>query len=104
VADNPQETVRELRELVIAYVKQEAVDPIKGMGKYVGFGVGGSLLLGFAAVCLEIGLLRLLQDEWLASWTDTNWSWVAYVIVVVISAAVAALVWYARGRKKAKQA
>ena len=44
VADNPQQTVRELKDLVIAYAKQEATDPLKGLGRYVGFGLGGALL------------------------------------------------------------
>ena len=46
MADNPQQTIRELKDLVVAYAKQETIDPIKGLGRFVGFGVGGAVLLG----------------------------------------------------------
>ena len=49
MADNPQQTVRELKDLVIAYAKQEATDPLKGLTRYVGFGLAGALLMGTAS-------------------------------------------------------
>ena len=55
MADNPQQTIRELKELVIAYAKQETVDPIKGLGRYVAFGVLGALLIGLGVMFLAIG-------------------------------------------------
>jgi hypothetical protein len=102
VADNPQETVRELRELVIAYTKQETVEPLRGLGRYAGFGVGGGVLIGMGVMFVEIGLLRLLQG-WgppSAQHFTGNWSWAPYVIVVVGSFLIAGLVWMARGRRK----
>lgn len=101
MADKPQETVRELRELVIAYTKQETVEPLKGLARYVGFGLGGALLLGTGIVFLAVGALRALQEQ-----TGTrfrgNWSWAPYAIVVFGSALLAALTWAARGRGKKK--
>lgn len=104
MADNPQETVRELRELVVAYTKQETIDPLKALGRYAGFGVGGSVLLGVGIMFLEIGMLRLLQG-WGPPHAQNftgNWSWVPYAIVVVGSFIVAGLLWMARGRRKRK--
>ena len=101
MADNPQQTVRELKDLVIAYAKQEATDPLKGIGRVVGFGLAGALLIGTGCGFLAIGLLRGLQSNrgWLV---HGNWSWVPYVIVVVALLLAAGLVWVARSRKSRK--
>jgi hypothetical protein len=101
VADNPQQTVRELKDLVVAYAKQEALDPLKGMARTVGFGLGGALLMGIGICFLAVGLLRGLQGNrgWLV---HGNWSWVPYVTVVVALLVIAGLVWIARSRMSRK--
>jgi hypothetical protein len=101
LAEKPQDTVRELQALVVAYAKQETIEPIKGLGRYAGFGIAGATLLGLGVVFLAIGLLRLLQDETGTTFTGA-WSFVPYVIVIAVSGIVAALVWTARGKRKAK--
>lgn len=99
MADNPQDTVRELKELIVTYAKQETIDPLKGLGRYIGFGLAGAALLGTGIFFLAVGALRGLQTQ-----TDTaltgNWSWVPYLVVVVALAALAGLAWLARGRRK----
>jgi Putative Actinobacterial Holin-X, holin superfamily III len=102
VADNPQQTVRELKELVIAYAKQETADPLKGLGRFVGFGVGGALLMGTGFCFLAIGLLRALEGNrgWLV---HGNWSWVPYAIDVLGLLAIAALVWMARSSRSQRK-
>ena len=101
MADNPQQTVRELKDLVIAYAKQEATDPLKGLGRAIGFGLAGALLMGTGVGFLAVGLLRALQGNpgWLM---HGNWSWVPYMIVVVALVIIAALVWTVRSRKARK--
>ena len=101
MADNPQQTVRELKDLVIAYAKQEATDPLKGLGRSVGFGLAGALLMGTGIGFLAMGLLRVLQGNpgWLM---HGNYSWVPYMIVVVALLLVAALVLTIRSRKARK--
>jgi hypothetical protein len=102
VADNPQETVRELKELVIAYAKQEATDPLKGLGRYVGYGLAGALLLGTGFCFLAIGLLRALQSN--RGWIfHGNWSWVPYAVDVVLLFAIAVLAWTARSKRGQKK-
>ena len=53
----------ELWELTVAYAKQETVDPFKGLGRYLSFGLGGSLVLGIGSSCCCCRLLRALQTE-----------------------------------------
>jgi lysylphosphatidylglycerol synthetase-like protein (DUF2156 family) len=101
LSENPQQTIRELRELVVEYAKQETVEPLKGLARYVGFGIAGALLLGTGVVFLAIGALRALQEETHPHLTG-NWSWVPYAIVVFGSVVIAVLAWMARGKRKTK--
>jgi NO-binding membrane sensor protein with MHYT domain len=92
--------VVELRDLVVTYVKQQTLVPLKQLGRYVGFGVLGSLLLGFGVVFLAMSGLRALQTETNGTFSD-DWSWVPYVIMIVVLALGGALVWLLRGRTRA---
>jgi uncharacterized membrane protein YidH (DUF202 family) len=76
----------ELWDQVLRYAKQETVDPVKALGRYVVFGVTGSLLLSVGVVLLDIALLRALQTQMRTF--HGNLSWVPYVIVVVAAALV----------------
>ena len=78
----PQEQVRELKALLIAYFKQETVDPLKGLARYVGFGLLGALLMGTGICFVAIGGLRALQTQTGTTFTG-NWSWAPYGITVV---------------------
>ena len=100
MADNPQQTIRELKELVIAYAKQETVDPIAGLWRYVAFGIGGALLLGLGILFLAMSALRALQGTGSDPNFTGNWTWVPYAIVVVGTGALAALFWFVGTRKK----
>ncbi|MFI5045517.1 MAG: hypothetical protein ACHQIG_00520 [Acidimicrobiia bacterium] len=96
------ELVVELRELVVDYVKQETLAPLQSLGRWIGFGVAGSLLLGFGVVFLAMSGLRALQEETGDTFTG-NWSWVPYVIMVFALAIGAALVWVLRAARKAEK-
>jgi Putative Actinobacterial Holin-X, holin superfamily III len=103
VADNPQQTIRELKELVVAYAKQETVDPIKGLFRYVAAGVGAALLWGVGIMFLAIGALRALQGDHRGPHFRGNWSWAPYGIVVAGAFVIAGLAWFV-GTKKRKKA
>ena len=89
----------ELWDLVRAYAKQETVEPMKGIGRFVAFGVAGSVLLGLGTVLLALAGLRALQTETNGTF-DGNWSWAPYLIVLVVCALV--IVW-AMSRTKSRK-
>jgi hypothetical protein len=73
--------IAELWELVRAYVKQETVEPVKGLRRYVVAGLAGSVLLSIGLVLLALGGLRALQTE-TGSTFEGNWSWAPYLITL----------------------
>jgi hypothetical protein len=54
---------QELRQMVVAYFKQETLEPFKALGRFLAYGIGGALLAGAGVVVLLVGVLRLLQAE-----------------------------------------
>jgi len=77
-------------ELVKAYAKQETVEPLKGAGRWVGFGIAGSVLLMIAGVSLTLAMLRVLQEETGSTFTG-NLSWAPYLFTLIAVIAVLAL-------------
>ena len=86
------EIASELFELTKSYARQETVDPLKGVGRYLAFGVAGALALGIGVILLMLAGLRALQTEDITGSTFTgNWSWLPYLIVLVVATALIAL-------------
>ena len=79
---------QEAVSLIVDYIKQETLDPVKGLGRYVVFGVAGSVALAIGLVVLAVGLLRLLQEATGSTFTG-NLSWIPYVIIAVVVVLVA---------------
>jgi hypothetical protein len=88
---------QELFQLVVGYAKQETLDPVRNLGRYIGFGMAGALLGSLGAVLLLLGGLRLLQTE-TGDTFDGNWTFVPYVVVLAVSGAIAAGAMKARSR------
>ena len=80
----------ELKEMTVAYAKQETVDPLRSIGRFVGFGIGGSFLLGVGLCLLGLAALRALQTE-TGDTFEGNWSWAPYLITTVVLAIFAFL-------------
>ncbi len=59
---NPLEGAQEIQQMVVGYAKQETVEPLKSLGRYLGFGVAGSLLVFLGTFFWGLGLLRLMQS------------------------------------------
>jgi hypothetical protein len=84
------EVASELWELTRTYAKQETVDPLKGVGRFLAYGVAGALLLGIGVILLMLAGLRALQTE-TGTWFTGNLSWIPYIIVLVVGSALIAL-------------
>ena len=89
----------ELWDLVRAYAKQETIEPLKGIGRFIAFGLAGSLLLGLGLLLLAVSGLRALQTETGATF-DGNWSWAPYLIVLAGCALFIGLLASRMGKKK----
>ncbi len=85
-----QRDLEEVRDLFIRYFKQQTLQPLKDLGRFVLFGALGSIFVAFGVVVGLLGLLRMIQD--LFPVLDGSLSFVPYLIVVVLAALVAAIV------------
>jgi hypothetical protein len=81
--------INELLGLVIAYAKQETVLPLKNLGRYVGFGLAGSILLAAGGAFLTLTAVRLVQSE-TGPHLHGNLTWVPYLGGILVAAVGAA--------------
>ena len=85
----------ELKDLVVAYAKQETVEPLKTLGRYLGYGLAGAICLGLGLSLLLLALLRGLQR--IEVFNDPfevgggSFTWVPYGITALVGAIVVAL-------------
>lgn len=93
------EVVNELKELATAYAKQETIDPLKGLGRFLGWGVGGALMLGIGVVLLMLAGLRALQTQTDTAFTGSL-SWLPYLITVVVGLVLMGLAMWRISRRK----
>jgi len=76
--------------LVIEYVKQETLTPLKGLGRFLLFGIAGSIALATGLVLLLVAFLRALQTTTGTTFAG-NLSWLPYVIVIAAAGLVIGL-------------
>jgi branched-subunit amino acid ABC-type transport system permease component len=93
----------EAAQLVIDYIKQETLDPLKGLGRFLVFGVAGSVALAIGLVILSVAFLRFLQTETGSAFAG-DLSWVPYLICAVAVVAVAAVAVWAVSRGQGRTA
>ena len=78
----------ELIDLVVQYAKQETLGPLRGLGRFVLFGLVGSLLLAIGLSMLLLGGLRALQTETGMTFTG-DLTWIPYLVVGAAAVGVA---------------
>jgi len=77
-------------DLVKDYAKQETLDPLKGAGRWLAFGLAGSVVLILGGISLTLALLRLLQEETGSTFTG-NLSWVPHTVTLLAVVIVIAM-------------
>jgi hypothetical protein len=80
--------IGELWRMVLAYFRQETVGPVRNLGRFVGYGVAGSLLLGLGVGLLILATLRFFQSETGSTFTG-HLSWAPYVIMLIVAVVLA---------------
>ncbi len=98
-ADDIPTLLRDLATLVVGYVKQETIEPVRGLGRFMAFGAAGVVVGGTGLFLLVLGGLRLLQEETGSAFRG-HLSFLPYVIALVVCGAVAALALRAGSRTR----
>lgn len=85
-----QDAGGELVEMIVAYAKQETLEPLKGLGRYITFGLAGSVAVATGSVLVLVAVLRALQTE-----TGTVFGghlvWLPYIITTPVALGVIGL-------------
>lgn len=81
---------QELWTLVKDYAQQETIDPLKHLGRFVGFGLAAALLAGVGITLLLVGVVRVLQEETYPHLTGSL-TWVPYVVALAVCVVLLAL-------------
>ena len=80
-----QRDLEEIRDLFVRYVKEETVQPLKDLGRFVALRHARQPLRGLRLTSLLLfGALRFLQEQFQV--LDGSLSWIPYLIVVVLAA------------------
>lgn len=74
----------EVIEFVKTYAKQETIGPLKGAGRWLGYGAAAAFTMGLGLMIVLLGVLRLLQTE-AERLATGSLSWAAYAITLVVT-------------------
>ncbi|MGB3734577.1 MAG: hypothetical protein WA964_06455 [Ilumatobacter sp.] len=87
---NQDASLGEVIEFVKTYAKQETVEPLKGAGRWLGFGAAAAFAMGLGLTIVLLGVLRLVQTE-LERLATGSLSWAAYALTLVVTLALLAV-------------
>ena len=70
-------------DVVVGYVKQETLEPLRGIGRWIVVGTIASSMISIGLVMTLLGALRLSRDLTDSAF-DGMWSFAPYLIVFVL--------------------
>ena len=75
------ETIQDLWDLLVSYARQETLDPLRNIGRYLAF--GGMVVLTLGVFLFGLSGLRALQTQTGDVFTGF-WSFVPYLIIALV--------------------
>jgi hypothetical protein len=81
--------INELVALIVAYFRQETIDPIRSLLRFVAFGLAGALCLAIGGGLLALAAVRAIQAE-TGRHLFGNFTWAPYVGGLIVAAVGAA--------------
>ncbi len=98
---NPVEGAQEMQRLLVDYAKQETVEPLKTLGRYLGLGIAGALVMFMGVFFTGLATLRLLQS--LDAFEGGSWmSTLPYLVTIVVLALAIVLIYLSLSRARRK--
>jgi hypothetical protein len=83
VAASLPEIAQDLWDLLVAYARQETIDPLRNIGRYLAYGLGGMIVITLGVFMIGLSALRALQTQTGEVFTGF-WSWVPYLLVALV--------------------
>lgn len=82
------EIFTDLWHLVRDYAKQETLDPLKTIWRFLAFGIPGALFLGLGTL---FGVLAILRGLQMNDRLQGSFTWVPYLVAFVVCAVAATI-------------
>lgn len=82
--------VADLWQLLRDYAKQETIDPLKSIGRFLGYGLAAALSMGLGILFGAVAVIRALQTETGDALTGSL-NWVPYVVGLVFTSVAVAI-------------
>jgi len=70
-------------DLIKDYARQELLDPLRKVPRWLAYGTAGSVLIMIGSVSLVLAVLRALQTE-TGTWVQGNLSWLPYAVTFAV--------------------
>ena len=77
--------IGEVIQLVKDYARQETIGPLRGAGRWLGFGIGGAICLAIGSAFAVLGVLRLLQTETADTFRGRWMQLLPYLIALLVA-------------------